>query len=165
MNDRDRRAERGDKAICCYTAPSVVAFNQTGDVVKAWGGPKAALCYDWPENEHGMFVDYKGNVWLGGNGENDGMVLKFSNDGKFLMSIGKSAKQTNSLDQTRVGRAAYEAFPAAEARRLVERFEWHYAPKHGSRFDMAKSELGVLASQCLNRRIADKQILAHEVNA
>src|SRR5271156_606436 len=59
----------------------------------------------------------------------------------------------------------YEAFPAAEARRLVERFEWHYTPKHGSWLDLAESELGVLASQCLNRRIADKQILAHEVNA
>jgi hypothetical protein len=106
VNDRDKRAELGDKSICCYTAPSVVEFNQAGDVVKAWGGPKTAQGYDWPQNEHGMFVDYKGNVWLGGNGENDGMVLKFTNDGKFLMSIGKSAKQTNSLDQTRVGRAA-----------------------------------------------------------
>ena len=57
----------------------------------------------------------------------------------------------------------YEAFPAPEARRLVERFEWHYTPKHGSWLDLAESELGVLASQCLDRRIADKQILAHEV--
>src|SRR6516165_1039262 len=38
VNDRDKRAERGDKSICCYTAPSVVEFNQAGDVVKAWGG-------------------------------------------------------------------------------------------------------------------------------
>ena len=59
----------------------------------------------------------------------------------------------------------YEAFPAPEARRLVERFEWHYTPKHGSWLDLAKSELGVLASQCLDRRIADKQILAREVAA
>jgi hypothetical protein len=59
----------------------------------------------------------------------------------------------------------YEAFPAAEARRLVERFEWHYTPKHGSWLNVAESELGVLASQCLDRRIADKRILAHEVNA
>ena len=59
----------------------------------------------------------------------------------------------------------YEAFPAAEARRLVERFEWHYTPKHGSWLNMAESELGVLASQCLDRRIANKQILAHEVTA
>ena len=59
----------------------------------------------------------------------------------------------------------YAAFPAPEARRLAGRFEWHYTPKHGSWLDMAESELGVLASQCLDRRIADKQILAHEVNA
>ena len=50
----------------------------------------------------------------------------------------------------------YEAFPPAEARRLVERFEWHYTPKHGSWLDLAESELGVLAAQCLDRRIADK---------
>ena len=59
----------------------------------------------------------------------------------------------------------YEAFPAAEARRLVERFEWHYTPKHGSWLDMAESELGVLSSQCLDRRIPDKQTLVEEVAA
>src|SRR5207302_2863626 len=59
----------------------------------------------------------------------------------------------------------YEAFPAAEARRLVERFEWHDTPKHGSWLDMAESELGVLSTQCLDRRIPDKQILTSEVNA
>ena len=52
----------------------------------------------------------------------------------------------------------YEAFPPAEARRLVERFEWHYTPKHGSWLDLAESELGVLAAQCLDRRIPDKQL-------
>ena len=59
----------------------------------------------------------------------------------------------------------YEAFPAAEARRLVERFEWHYTPKHGSWLDLAESELGVLASQCLDRRIPDKQTIIDEVAA
>jgi len=53
----------------------------------------------------------------------------------------------------------YEAFPPVEARRLVERFEWHYTPKHGSWLDMAESELSVLSRQCLDRRIADKQTL------
>jgi len=59
----------------------------------------------------------------------------------------------------------YEAFPAAEARRLVERFEWHYTPKHGSWLNMAESELSVLSSQCLDRRIPDKQMLIDEVTA
>ena len=59
----------------------------------------------------------------------------------------------------------YEAFPAAEARRLVERFEWHYTPKHGSWLDMAESELAVLSTQCLDRRIPDKQTLIKQVAA
>jgi hypothetical protein len=58
-----------------------------------------------------------------------------------------------------------QAFPAAEARRLVERFEWHYTPKHGSWLDMAESELSVLSGQCLDWRIADKPTLAEEVAA
>jgi len=59
----------------------------------------------------------------------------------------------------------YEAFPAAEARRLVERFEWHYTPKHGSWLDMAESELSVLSCQCLDRRVPDKDTLTKEVAA
>jgi hypothetical protein len=59
----------------------------------------------------------------------------------------------------------YETFPAAEARRLVERFEGHYTPKHGSWLDLAESELGVLTSQCLDRRIPDKQTLIAEIAA
>ena len=59
----------------------------------------------------------------------------------------------------------YEAFPAAEARRLVERFEWHYTPKHGSWLDMAEAELSVLSTQCLDRRIPDKPTLIDEVTA
>jgi hypothetical protein len=66
---------------------------------------------------------------------------------------------------THVKASLYQAFPAAEARRLVERFEWHYTPKHGSWLDLAESELAVLTSQCLDRRIPDKQALTKEVAA
>ena len=59
----------------------------------------------------------------------------------------------------------YEAFPPEEARRLVERFEWHYSPKHGSWLNLAESELAVLSGQCLARRIPDATILKTEVNA
>ena len=59
----------------------------------------------------------------------------------------------------------YQAFAAPEARRLVERFEWHYTPKHGSWLDLAESELGVLSTQCLDRRIPDQQTLIDEIAA
>ncbi len=59
----------------------------------------------------------------------------------------------------------YQAFPAEEARRLVERFEWHYTPKHGSWLNLAESELSVLSCQCLDRRIPDKDTLIKEVAA
>ena len=59
----------------------------------------------------------------------------------------------------------YATFPAEEARRLVERFEWHFTPKHGSWLNLAESELGVLASQCLDRRIPDQPTLIEEAAA
>lgn len=59
----------------------------------------------------------------------------------------------------------YEAFPPAEARRIAERIEWHFTPEHGSWLNMAELELSVLARQCVNRRIPDKELLAEEVMA
>lgn len=66
---------------------------------------------------------------------------------------------------THVPASLYEAFPPQEARRLVERFEWHYTPKHGSWLNMAESELAVLSAQCLDRRIPDQTTLEGEVTA
>jgi len=57
----------------------------------------------------------------------------------------------------------YQAFAPKEARRLAERFEWHYTPKHGSWLDLAESELAFLSSQCLDRRIGDIESLRDEV--
>lgn len=59
----------------------------------------------------------------------------------------------------------YDRFDAAEAKRLSDRFEWHYTPEHGSWLNMAELELSVLARQCLNRRIADKETLIRETDA
>lgn len=59
----------------------------------------------------------------------------------------------------------YETYPAAEARRLTERFEFHHTPKHGSWLNMAEIELSVLSRQCLDRRIPDAEQLAAEVAA
>ena len=59
----------------------------------------------------------------------------------------------------------YEAFPAEEARRIAERIEIHYTPKHGSWLNIAEAELSVLSRQCLDRRIPDREALASEIAA
>ena len=79
-------------------------FDSEGNLIKAWGGKGEG--YDWPSNEHGIYIDAKGFVWLAGNGENDGQILKFTQDGRFVMQIGKSGPQTDSRDTTRLGRPA-----------------------------------------------------------
>ncbi len=61
--------------------------------------------------------------------------------------------------------ALYETFAPAEARRLVDKLEWHYTPKHGSWLNVAEMELSVLARQCLDRRIPDMEALRREVAA
>ena len=66
---------------------------------------------------------------------------------------------------THCSASLYEAFEPAEARRLVERFEWHDMPKHGSWLNLAESELAILSGQCLDRRIPDAQALKREVDA
>jgi len=120
---------------CCAPAPPVLEFDEAGNLIGSWGGPGEG--YDWPETNHGIFVDYKGNVWIGGNGRpkptppgqppasaaaarggaargagagegglggpgyyNDNMILKFTQQGKFLMQIGKpgASKGSNDID-------------------------------------------------------------------
>jgi DNA-binding beta-propeller fold protein YncE len=111
-------------AQCCAPAPPVLEYDQAGNLIGHWGGPGNG--YDWPDSNHGITVDYKGNVWIGGNGSgpqsgrgavngadeepaggrgpagfqsfNDNMVLKFTQDGKFLMQIGKPGKSKGSND-------------------------------------------------------------------
>jgi sugar lactone lactonase YvrE len=78
-------------AECCIPAPPVIEFDAQGKVVQAWGGPGAG--YEWFTNEHGIYVDYKGNVWVSGvAGKDWGKVLKFSPSGKFIMQIGRPLK-------------------------------------------------------------------------
>lgn len=96
---------------CCRPAPPVLVLSPDGRLVRSFGGPGAG--YDWPGNEHGIHVDPQGNVWITGNGANDGQVLKFSPEGRFLLQIGKVGPQTNSGDTTRLGRAASVEVDAA----------------------------------------------------
>ncbi len=107
----------------------MLEFDQEGNLIGHWGGPGAG--YDWPESAHGITVDYKGNVWLGGNGRgpqsgrgaingqdeeskagdkvdsfHDNQILKFTQDGKFLLQIGKPGHSKGSNDVENVRLAA-----------------------------------------------------------
>jgi hypothetical protein len=93
---------------CCVPAPAIIEFDEQGNVLRAWGGPDQAKGYDWPSAGHGLFVDYKGNIWIGGSQTRvgadgsppDGMYLKFDPDGKLLLQIGGRGPSKGSLDPT-----------------------------------------------------------------
>jgi len=105
LNNNEKGAELNPPiADCCRSAPPVLAFNQAGDTIRAWGGPGEG--YEWPESMHGIHVDYKGNVWLGGNGAKDSQILKFTQDGKFLLQSGHYGKNSGSNDPENFGRVA-----------------------------------------------------------
>ena len=91
-------------AMCCKGAAPVLAFNPDGDMIHSWGGPGQG--YEWPESMHGVFVDHKGFVWLGGNGAKDSQILKFTKDGKFVAQSGHQGKNTGSNDPENFGRVA-----------------------------------------------------------
>jgi len=92
------------RSRCCVPAPPVIEFTPAGEVMQSWGGP--AEGYEWPANEHGIYIDPKGFVWIGGNGPEDGQVLKFTADGKFVLQIGHEGPSKGSNDPTQLGRPA-----------------------------------------------------------
>ncbi|OLD58755.1 MAG: hypothetical protein AUF60_08420 [Gemmatimonadetes bacterium 13_1_20CM_69_28] len=93
---------------CCVPAPPVLEFDPAGNLVSQWGGPGAG--YDWPASEHGISVDRKGNVWLGGNGATDRQILKFSHEGHLVLQVGKPGEGANSSSTTDFAGAAMISF-------------------------------------------------------
>lgn len=100
-------------AQCCAPAPPVLEFDPAGNLINSWGGPGPG--YDWPASNHGITVDYKNNVWIGGNNRTqaaaagsapangaptvqDDSILKFTSTGKFLLQIGKPGASQGSND-------------------------------------------------------------------
>jgi DNA-binding beta-propeller fold protein YncE len=82
---------------CCVPAPPVLEFDQAGNLVHSWGGPGQG--YEWPQSNHGITVQSNGTVWIGGNGANDGHVLKFTTEGKFIKQFGFMYANAGSTDQ------------------------------------------------------------------
>jgi hypothetical protein len=92
------------RSKCCVSAPPVLEFDADGNLLRAWGGPGEG--YEWVGREHGIEVDDRGFVWIGGNAENDNVILKFTLDGKYVSQIGKIAPTKGSNDTTVLGKPA-----------------------------------------------------------
>jgi DNA-binding beta-propeller fold protein YncE len=83
---------------CCKQAPPILEFDQSGTLLRRWGGQDGPNGqWQWPDSNHGLNTDDKGNIWIGGNGGQDGHMLKFTQDGKFVMQVGKKGVTRNSL--------------------------------------------------------------------
>ena len=104
-------------------APPVLEFDDKGQYLRAWGGPGQG--FDWPDSEHGISVDYKNNVWIGGSSptsqsltrRSDDMLLKFSREGKFLLQMGGPDKSGGNADTKSVNKAA-DAFVFSKTNEL-----------------------------------------------
>jgi hypothetical protein len=116
-------AQKPPLSDCCVPAPPVLEFDPAGNLVKAWGGTPEDKKYDWPTSNHGISIDNKNNIWIGGNGAcpqsgsadcpggtGDSFILKFTHDGKFLMEIGEPHKAVDSRSTTHFGRVAKISF-------------------------------------------------------
>ena len=97
---------------CCSPAPPVLEFDPEGNLVGSWGGPGEG--YDWPESDHGITVDHLDNIWIGGNGENDAHLLKFTRSGEFLLQVGSPGQNNGSNDPDNYGRVAEISVDAEE---------------------------------------------------
>jgi hypothetical protein len=105
LSERELGAQQNPPfSSCCRAAPPVIVFDQAGNVVRSWGGPGAG--YEWPESEHGVFVDDNDQVWLAGNGAKDAQILKFTLEGRFLLQIGRSGQSKGSNDTANLGSPA-----------------------------------------------------------
>ena len=96
---------------CCLPAPNILEFDSEGNLLRSWGGPGEG--YDWPSSNHGIAVDPMGNLWIGGNGEDDAHILIFAQDGTFLKQYGHPGGNKGSLDKENFGRVAKISIDAA----------------------------------------------------
>ena len=91
------------QSLCCTTAPAVVAFDPAGNVIQAWGASTTGE-YEWFNSEHGITVDHNNFVWVGGNGDGDHHMMKFTREGQYVMQIGAVGASQGSNDTDDVNR-------------------------------------------------------------
>jgi len=89
---------------CCSAAPPVLEFDPSGTLVGYWGGPGEG--YEWPLSNHGIFIDHRDNVWIGGNDGKDAHILKFTRRGTFIKQFGRQGQGQGSHDTVNFGAVA-----------------------------------------------------------
>jgi DNA-binding beta-propeller fold protein YncE len=105
LTKRDLAAQQNPpQAKCCVAAPPVLVFDQSGNLIRHWGGPGPG--YNWPKSEHSVYIDGNDFIWLAGNDKTDGQLLKFTMDGKFVLQIGKPIDGADSNSTERLGSPA-----------------------------------------------------------
>ncbi len=160
-----------DRPLVCLDETSKQLVAETRKPIPAKPGQPARHDYEYERNGVAnifmMFAPLEGwrkvKVTDRHAAKDYAQVLEELSDVHFPYAEKIALVQDNLNTHTRA--SLYEAFLPEEALRLANRFEWHYTPKHGSWLDMAESELGVVSSQCLSRRIPDKQTLIEEIAA
>ncbi|HVG85495.1 MAG TPA: hypothetical protein VM820_13295 [Vicinamibacterales bacterium] len=104
--------KKNPEAECCSAPPPVMEFDSAGNYLRGWGGRPEDGSYEWPEDEHGIHVDYKGNVWVSSAGgprmaqRKENFLVKFTREGKFLLQIGRRGMSKGSLDTGNLNNAA-----------------------------------------------------------
>ncbi len=87
--------------MCCASPPAVLEFDQAGNLLRHWGGNPGGPGYEWFDQEHGLAIDHKGNVWIGGGAGGDSHLLKFTKDGTFIKQFGKRNARLTGGDPDR----------------------------------------------------------------
>jgi hypothetical protein len=102
-------------------APPVLEYDAAGKLIESWGGPGPN--YEWPGSEHGIYIDYKGFVWVSGSGTDlaagNDQILKFTKAGKFVMQIGHKGKSTGNTDKENMNGPADMAFIRRQTKSLL----------------------------------------------
>ena len=139
---------------CCFAAPPILEFDQEGNLIQHWGGPGEG--YDWPESNHGVWVDGMDNVWVGGNGGDDSHALKFTHTGEFLLQVGEDGfADPDSNSTTRYSRVAKVTFDNEANEAYLADGYGNKACGGGRRHDRrAEALLGRLRQHAERRRAA-----------
>jgi hypothetical protein len=166
-----KRAVNPVEPLICMDETSKQLVKETRQLIAARPGKPARYDYEYERNGVGsvfmFYAPFQGKRYVAITDRRTRIDWAMQIKNLLDVLYPEARKVILVMDNlnTHNGISLYETFPPEEARRLLDRLEIHYTPKHGSWLNMAEIELSVLSRQCTNRRIPDKQTLAREIAA